>query len=138
MPHQVAATPGSCPGGRSATLIASITVRTRLLAGGNRIRTIGSAKGARRRLRVDSRSRRLLRSRGISRGDMSPSRTLGGVTRYRWFESGSLRRRYGGLPLADVTAADSHRLPSLGTSGQLWSPFTMFPDLSKDHSVCAG
>ena len=30
---------------------------------------------------------------GSSRGDMSPSRTLGGVTRYRWFESGSLQRR---------------------------------------------
>jgi hypothetical protein len=30
---------------------------------------------------------------GSSRGDMNPSRTLGGVTRYRWFESGSLQRR---------------------------------------------
>ena len=30
---------------------------------------------------------------GSSRGDTNPSRTLGGVTRYRWFESGSLQRQ---------------------------------------------
>ena len=58
--------------------------------------------------------------------------------RNRWFESCSLESG-ANLSLAGIRlpTCGSHGLPSLGSSGQLWSPRAMLPDLSKDHSVCA-
>jgi hypothetical protein len=63
--------------------------------GGNRIRTIGPAEGARHPRRVGSRSRRASVGGQSGRSDVSRSRNLGRVTRNRWFESGSLQRRDG-------------------------------------------
>jgi hypothetical protein len=58
-------------------LAAENQVRTRLSAGGNRIRTIGPAKGARRRRGVSVPVRAEFSVGGeSSRGDMSPSRNL--------------------------------------------------------------
>jgi hypothetical protein len=69
---------------------ALLPVRDGLSAGGSRMRTFGPAKSR-------EASSVLVRpgfsaGRESSRGDMSRSRNLGRVTRYRWFESGFLQR----------------------------------------------
>jgi hypothetical protein len=58
-----------------------------LTAGGNRIRTTGTAGGVRRRRGAGSHSRRFCVARESNRGEMSPPRNPGRVTRYRRFES---------------------------------------------------
>jgi hypothetical protein len=68
-------------------------VRTRLPAGGRRIRTIGPTEGARRPRGFGSRSCRLFRWRGIKRRRHEPLSKPWSCTRYLRFESGFLQRR---------------------------------------------